>query len=148
MRWHIRILAALNISFGVAVGTLVAVESLSFIQQMLRPIPGAFQDLVGCALALTAAIFAVVVLPVMALMIIGGIGLLWLRRWARTLTIATSLLLLGFVPIGVWLRIDLITPLPILAAGIAVATYGLWVLLSGQGKRCFWPRPPLPRKPI
>lgn len=147
MHWHIRILAVLNISFGGTVGTLVAVESFWLIQHSLRPVPGAFQDLAGCAIALMAATFAVVVLPTMALIVIGGIGLLWLRRWARTLTIATSLLLMGLIPMGAWLRIDLITPLPILASGIALPVFGLWVLLNGEGRRRLSPRLPLLRKP-
>jgi hypothetical protein len=144
MRWHIRILAALYIAIGILAGGLLGVETLESSGSFLGPAPGEFSGALGSALSTLAAVFGLVALSLTALMVTSGIGLLRRRRWARTLSIATSMALLPAVPIGAAASLYP-SPLPALPIGAAIGViglYGLWVLLHHKTQRLFPPPSP------
>ena len=84
----------------------------------IGPNPGA-----QIALPIMAIIGSVIVLFLLILSvpsIIAGIGLLYFKPWARIFALVISVLHLLNIPIGT-----------------ALGIYGLWVLLSPEGQRCF-----------
>ncbi len=123
MRDHVRILGILNIilsSLGVfgAIAILVIFGGLAgFIG-----FSGVDRDQLPAApiLATIGVAIAVFLLVISLPGIIGGWGLLHFKPWARVLMIVISVLNLLHVPFGT-----------------ALGVYGLWVLLSDEGRRIF-----------
>jgi hypothetical protein len=126
MRDHIRILAILNIIMGGLVALLGCLILL---------LAGGAATFLGAAIAsgesnpshaaLTAPIIAAIGLAIAVFFfllslpsIIGGWGLLHYKSWSRVLMIVVSVLHLFHVPLGT-----------------ALGVYGLWVLLSEEGRR-------------
>jgi len=115
MQTHVKIVALLNIGFGAlsaVVGTLVTFG--------LGLAGVASGDLLGGLLLGTAGVVAGLVLVLIALpQIVGGVGLLAQRNWARWVLIVTSALgLFKYFPIGTVLNI-----------------YALWVLLHDETRQ-------------
>jgi hypothetical protein len=121
---HVKILGVLNIVWG-ALGALGGL--------VLLAIFGGVYGIAGIAIGHTPG--AQIALPIMAIIgsvialfllilsvpsIIAGIGLLYFKPWARILALVISILHLFNIPIGT-----------------ALGIYGLWVLLSQEGQRCF-----------
>ncbi len=125
MRDHVRILGILNIVLS-SLGLLGAVTVLVIFGGVAGYIgvSGADRDQVAAVPILaTIAIGIAVFLLVLSLPgIIGGWGLLNFRPWARVLMIVISVLNLLHIPFGT-----------------ALGVYGLWVLLSDEGRRLFEP---------
>ncbi len=128
MEEHIRALAVLNIILG-ALGVLAAMViavlffgmagMLGFdVEQARRAMPW-----IGMAVAATTVFLILVSLPA----IIGGIGLLQHREWARILMIIVSALNLTNMPFGT-----------------ALGIYGLWVLVQERTVALFERRPATP----
>lgn len=124
MREHIRILGILNIIMGCLVATvgIIALVILGGVAGFISvsgnsgdfhdgAVAGPIVAMIGVAIAI---FFLVLALP----SIIGGWGLLNLKPWARILMIIISVLHLFHVPLGT-----------------ALGVYGLWVLLSEEGRR-------------
>ncbi len=124
MREHIRILGILNIIMGCLVATvgIIALVILGGVAGFISvsgnsadfhdgAVAGPIVAMIGVAIAI---FFLVLALP----SIIGGWGLLNLKPWARILMIIISVLHLFHVPLGT-----------------ALGVYGLWVLLSDEGRR-------------
>lgn len=127
MRDHIKILGILNIILGcltallglfgfLAMGTIAGIIAASLSSAdsadfhngvMAAPILAS----IGLAVAV---FFCVLGLP----MILGGWGLMKYRRWSRPLMIVVSVLQLLHIPVGTLL-----------------GAYGLWVLMSDEGRR-------------
>ena len=136
MRDHVKILAILNIVLGgvaalVGLGILVVFGGVAGLigvsahndpeAAVAIPILG----IVGMGLFILVLICAV---PG----IVGGIGLLNFRPWARILIIVLSALNLFSVPIGT-----------------AVGVYGLWTLLNSETEQLFRSTPRVqPRQPL
>lgn len=125
METHVKVLAWIHIVFGavVVLGGLVALLFFGGLAAMVPTIkefgyweaaPAAFLlSLIGTILALLAFILA-------APALVGGIGLLYYKKWARILMIIISAINLLNVPIGTILGI-----------------YGLWVLLHHETEELF-----------
>ena len=125
MRDHIRILGILNIIMG-ALTALIGVVVLIAL--------GGVASIIGAGLTgdyengqVTAPILAIVGLCISVFFlilalpsIIGGWGLLNFKPWARILMIVISVLHLFNLPFGT-----------------ALGVYGLWVLLSDEGRMIF-----------
>ncbi|HXF26844.1 MAG TPA: hypothetical protein VN610_06205 [Bryobacteraceae bacterium] len=123
MDTHVRVLGILHIVFG-SLGALIAVGVLMFF--------GAIAGAVGMsanlqdnlpAIPILGGIGGIAFLVIMAFSLPGlitGIGLLYLRPWARILGIVISALDLLQIPFGT-----------------ALGIYGLWTLLSPQTEALF-----------
>lgn len=123
MDTHVRVLGILHIVFG-SLGVLAAVGVLIFF--------GAIAGAVGLspnlqdnlpAIPILGGIGGIAFLVIMAFSLPGlitGIGLLYLRPWARILGIVISALDLLQIPFGT-----------------ALGIYGLWTLLSPQTEALF-----------
>ena len=124
MAAHVKLLAILNIILGtlgllagalalMVFGGIGAIAGFAADQPsdavLALPILGG----IGVFVFLLIAVFT-------APCIIAGVGLLKFRPWARTLTIVMSAFNLLNVPFGT-----------------ALGVYGLWVLLSNEGRRLF-----------
>lgn len=128
MQTHVRVVAALNIAFGALglLGALVVLlvfggtAGLVSTQEGVAPEAGIAAGVVGLV---GGAIF-LVVLVLSLPCLIGGLGLLKYREWARILVIVLSALMLIIIPIGT-----------------VVGAYGLWVLLSRNTQPLFAPKP-------
>src|SRR5829696_4464165 len=122
METHVKVLGALQIALG-AVGLFGAV--------VLLVVFGGAAGLVGASGDADAAI-AMPVIGITGVALVGflvalslpsviiGIGLLWLRPWARVGGIVISVLGLMMIPFGT-----------------IIGVYGLWVLFSKDGERLF-----------
>lgn len=122
MRDHVRIVAYLHIVFG-AINLLGGVVALSVAGGM-GVLTVHLAGLPGGGTWVSAAIFAALVLFVLLTVpaIIGGLGLLRFRPWARTLMLVISTLDLLHFPLGT-----------------ALGVYGLVILLSDDARRLFEP---------
>jgi hypothetical protein len=130
MQQHVKILAILHIVLG-GLGILAALIALAVF--------GGLASLVGLSenssginfssgfFGLLGAVAMIVILCVSLPGLIGGIGLLNYRPWARILMIIISALELPAFPLHT-----------------ALGIYGLWVLLSNEGSALF-SQPPLMR---
>jgi membrane protein implicated in regulation of membrane protease activity len=111
MIWQVRLLAWLHIALGglgLVVGSILCTG---------LAISGDAKSLE--ALAYVGFIFCLT-LPILLPALIGGIGLLRRRSWARLTIIALSALCLLTFPVGT-----------------VLGAFGLWVLLSAPGRACF-----------
>ena len=119
MEQHVRILSILYIvigGLGVAAALIVfgifgGIAGLARVGQHGEAVP-LFLLLGGLAMT--------VVLAMSAPSVIAGIGLLYLKPWARVLTIILSVIHLFSVPLGT-----------------ALGIYGLWVLLQREAEPLF-----------
>jgi hypothetical protein len=123
MREHIKIVAILNIALG-SLGALAGIVIL-VLAGSLAGLVSAWansEDAVAAVPILTAIGIAIAIFFFVLSLpsIIGGWGLLHFRPWARILMIIISALDLLHVPIGT-----------------AIGVYGLWALLSEEGRRLF-----------
>jgi len=128
MQTHVKVVAVLNIVLGCLglLGALVVLlvfggtAGIVSSQEGVAPEAGVAAGIVGLV---GGAIFLVVL--VMSLpCLIGGLGLLKYREWARILVIVLSVFNLLNIPIGT-----------------VIGVYGLWVLLSRQTQPLFAPKP-------
>jgi hypothetical protein len=121
---HVKILGVLNIVWGAmgALGGLVLLVifggAYGLVGAAIGSNPGAHVALP--IIAIIGSILALFLLIVSVPSIIAGIGLLYFKPWARILALVISVLHLFNIPIGT-----------------ALGIYGLWVLLSQEGQRCF-----------
>jgi hypothetical protein len=123
MRTHVRFLAALEIAFGI-IGTLCGIGALllfgsivAFVEWQEGSSGGALTTpILGGAGMIAFLILILLSLPQLA----AGIGLWQEREWGRILSLVVCALNLVNVPFGT-----------------ALGIYGLWVLLSGEGKAYF-----------
>lgn len=114
MQTHIKIVALLNIVFGALLAVLGTLLTLGL--GLAGLVSG---DVLGGLVLGTAGVVAGLILVVIALpQIVGGVGLLAQRNWARWVLIATSVLGLFKFPIGTVLSV-----------------YALWVLLHDDTRR-------------
>lgn len=123
MQKHITVVGALHIGFGVL--GIVFGSALFFV--------------LGWAATFVDDPEAIMVLPVLAVFlgggmailsiggIVGGIGVLGYRNWARVLILILSVFDLLNIPIGT-----------------AVGVYSIWVLVQDETVRLFNPPPPAP----
>lgn len=124
MERHVTILGALHIAFG-AVGLVIALAILVIFGGAAGLIGlGAASDpdaLIAVPIvALVGTILMMAALILSAPGIAAGFGLMTYRPWARLLTVVLSLLHLFNFPFG-----------------SALGVYGLWVLLSDEGRLLF-----------
>ena len=109
MVWHVRLLAWLHIAlggFGLLIGTIMCVGLA------IPPDPAADN-----ALAYVGGFFLYIVVPLLLPALVGGIGLLFQKRWGRiTILLLSGVYLLAF-------------PL-----GTALGAFGLWALLSPENR--------------
>jgi hypothetical protein len=116
MKQHVTIVATLQIVFGVLKLLLAAIIFLVFAAGGL--ISG---DLQAMAIISTVGLIVVVFLVALALPgIVGGIGLLKGKSWARLLVLVLAVLDLLDFPLGT-----------------AVSIYTIWVLLNGETSALF-----------
>lgn len=120
MEKHVTLVAALNIGFGalgvfIALIIFVAVVGGGLISG--DPEAMAITSIVGTAVA---AFFILISVPD----IIGGIGLLKYKPWARILVLIIAVLDLLWIPIGT-----------------AIGIYTIWVLLQDETVKLFTPPP-------
>ncbi len=132
MAQHVKILGILHIVFG---GLCVLGGLIAFL------VMGGIAGLVGASdqspdtqaavpiLAVIGGFVAVICLIVGLPGLIGGIGLIQYKAWARILVIILSALDLIHIPLGT-----------------ALGIYGFWVLLKPETEQMF-ARPPLPAMP-
>jgi hypothetical protein len=119
---HVKILGVLNIVWGAmgALGGLVLLVifggAYGIVGAAIGHNPGA--QIALPIIAIIGSILALFLLIVSVPSIIAGIGLLYLKPWARILALVISVLHLFNIPIGT-----------------ALGIYGLWVLLSQEGQR-------------
>jgi len=122
METHVKVIAVLNIVFGV-LGIAGAVFILFFFGG-LATVAGSDNDPsapVGAAVLGSIGVFAAVFMAVMSIPgLLVGWGLLKFRSWARILGIILSVLSLPGIPFGT-----------------ALGIYGLWVLLNKETKPLF-----------
>ncbi len=124
MEQHVKILGVLNIVWGAlgALGGLVLLAIFGGVYGIagvaIGHNPGAQIALPIIAIIGSVIAFFLLILSVPS--IIAGIGLLYFKPWARIFALVISVLHLFNIPIGT-----------------ALGIYGLWVLLSQEGQRCF-----------
>jgi hypothetical protein len=122
MERHVKILGILNIVAGamIAFGGIVLLMIFGGIYAVVKNTPSAMtaEPIIGI-IGLGLAVF---LLALSVPSIITGIGLLYVKPWARILAIIVSILHLPHIPFGT-----------------ALGIYGLWVLFSPEGIRCFSP---------
>jgi hypothetical protein len=116
MEQHVKVVAILNIVYG-GLGVLIALLVLLFFGGMAGVVhsdPSPDSD-VGVAALGVIAVFGFIVIALISVpAVIGGIGLLKFREWARILLIVMSALNLINIP----------------PFGTALGIYGLWTLLN------------------
>lgn len=121
MREHIRILGILNVVMGcfVALIGVVVLIVMGGVAGLVTATADAQDAGIGgpviAAIGVGVAIFFLVMASPT---IIGGWGLIKFKPWSRILMIVVSVLHLFHIPLGT-----------------ALGVYGLWVLLSDEGKR-------------
>jgi hypothetical protein len=126
MQQHVKILAILNICYGV-MGGLAALTIMAVFGGLagVAGMSGDHDAAAGAAfLGLLGAVIPLVVLILCAPSIIAGIGLLKYKSWARMLTIVLSAFSLLSIPFGT-----------------ALGIYGLWTLLKPETEALFRQRP-------
>jgi hypothetical protein len=121
---HVKTLGILNIVWG-GLGVLLGLVLLAIaggISAILGRIAEYRPDtlLAFPIVGLILGVVAIFLLITSAPSVIAGIGLITFKPWARVLTIILSVLHLLNIPFGT-----------------ALGIYGLWVLLSNEGERCF-----------
>jgi hypothetical protein len=141
MRDHIKILGVLNIfwaSISIVLGLIVLLV-FGGLAGFLGVVGAANNDTGGILVAPFMAILGVFIVAIVCIVslpaLIGGIGLIKYKNWARVLMIIISVLHLFSVPIGT-----------------ALGVYGLWVLFHEETKQIFDPHsvsyfPPQPPPP-
>lgn len=141
MRDHIKILGVLNIvwaSITLVLGLVILVV-FGGLAGFLSMAGAANNDNEGMLVAPFMAVLGVFIVAVVCIVslpaLIGGIGLIKYKSWARLLMIIISVLHLLSVPIGT-----------------ALGVYGLWVLFHEDTRRIFNPNaalyfPPQPPPP-
>lgn len=122
MDQHVKNVAILNIVLG-ALGILVALVFLVFfggLAGIVNSDPAPDGDVGGAVLGLIGIVgfFAIALFSIPAL--VGGIGLLKFREWARIVVIVASALNMLNFPLGT-----------------ALGIYGLWTLLNDQTRDLF-----------
>jgi hypothetical protein len=120
MREHIRILGILNVIMGcfVALIGVVALIVMGGVAGVVSATASAEDvGITGPVLAAIGVGVAIFFLVIAAPTIIGGWGLMKFKPWSRVLMIILSVLHLFHIPLGT-----------------ALGVYGLWVLLSDEGK--------------
>ena len=127
MRDHVRILGILNIVMGclialVGIVVLIAMGGVAGAITASSVSSGDFENRAAAApiIALIGICIAVFFIVLSLPSIIGGWGLLKFKPWARILMIIVSVFHLFHVPLGT-----------------ALGVYGLWALLSEEGRRMF-----------
>ncbi len=142
MKWHIRILGFLYLAIGIIAGYVGAVKIYPSIGSFPTSSQGSFAFVVAAIWVILAVFGALIGLAIPTLMIVGGIGLLGMRPWARAMSIVLSMVLLPAIPIGAAATLYP-SPVPTLALGAALGVlgmYGLWVLLNQRTQRLFQPQ--------
>lgn len=124
MEQHIKILGILNIVWG-SLGVLGGLTILLIFGGVFGLVgtlsvhqPDAFAALP--IIGIIGSVVAIILLILSVPSIIGGIGLLRYKPWAKILTIILSVLHLFNIPFGT-----------------ALGIYGLWVLCSEKSRDCF-----------
>jgi hypothetical protein len=127
MKDHVRILGILNIVMGcltalVGIIVLIAMGGIAGVLTASSVSSGDFENRAAAApiIALIGVCIAVFFLVLSLPSIIGGWGLMKFKPWARILMIVVSIFHLFHIPLGT-----------------ALGVYGLWVLLSEEGRRIF-----------
>lgn len=117
MRKHVSLVAGLHIGFAVLglVGALVIFLSINFAQSFVEG-----EDIAETVLLAVKIIIPAVVALISVLSIVGGIGLLSYREWARVLLIVVSAINCLNVPIGT-----------------AKGVYSMWALLQDDTIKLF-----------
>ncbi len=128
MERHVTILGAFHIAFG-ALGLVAALAILLVFGGVAGLIGlGAASDPDALiAVPIIGIVGTILMLAALTLSVPGiaaGFGLMYYRPWARMVTVVLSLLHLFNFPFGT-----------------ALGVYGLWVLLSDEGRLLFEPRP-------
>jgi len=116
MEQHVKVVAILNIVYG-GLGVLIALLVLLFFGGMAGVVhsdPSPDSDVGVAALGLIAVVGFILIALISVPAVIGGIGLLKFREWARILMIVMSALNLINIP----------------PFGTALGIYGLWALLN------------------
>jgi hypothetical protein len=128
MRDHIKVLGILNVILGsltallglagfLAMGTLAGIITASLASGSSDS--DFHNGVIAAPIAATIGVAIAVFFLILGLpMIVGGWGLMRYKRWSRPLMIVVSVLQLFHVPVGT-----------------ALGAYGLWVLMSDEGKR-------------
>jgi len=132
MAQHVKILGTLHIVFGslCVLGGLIALAVLTGIAGIVGASDQTQDTAVAVPILAGIGLFVCVLCLVVGLPgLIGGIGLLQFKSWARILVIVISALDLIHIPIGT-----------------ALGIYGFWVLLNPQTEALF-NRPPMPYMP-
>ena len=115
MEQHVKVVAILNIVCG-GLGILIALLVLLLFGGMAGVVhsdPSPDSDVGVAALGLIGLVGSIVIALISVPTVIGGIGLLKFREWARILLIVMSALNLILIPFGT-----------------ALGIYGLWTLLN------------------
>ena len=128
MERHVTILGAFHIAFG-ALGLVAALAIVVVFGGVAGLIGlGAASDPDALiAVPIIGVVGTILMLAALTLSVPGiaaGFGLMYYRPWARMVTVVLSLLHLFNFPFGT-----------------ALGVYGLWVLLSDEGRLLFEPRP-------
>lgn len=121
MEKHVRLLAILYIVYGAIhlLGGLVGWFFLRWSGFFHNPLSGRMADVAMLASGVAAVILLFLII-VSAAGIIGGIGLLNKKRWARILVLVLSFLNLIHFPLGT-----------------ALGVYGIWVLMKDETDALF-----------
>jgi hypothetical protein len=121
MEQQVKAVAILNIIWG-GMGVLGGLLLLLFFGGMARLNSGGHYPDAAAGIALGAVgVFAFIVITLVSVpTLIGGIGLLKYREWARILTIVMSALNLLQIPLGT-----------------ALGVYGIWVLTKDETRALF-----------
>jgi hypothetical protein len=128
MQTHVKVLAILHIVFG-ALGVLAGIIVFAVMGGVAGMIHMNHDADAANVIPMLGGIGAIVMVFLLCASIpgiIGGIGLLSYRPWARILIIVISALELISIPIGT-----------------AVGIYGLWVLLTKDGAQLFEQQTPV-----
>ena len=122
MEQHVKIVAILNIVCG-GLGVLIALLVLAFFGGMagIAGTDHSPDSAAGVAVLGTIGVVAFVAIALFSVpAVVGGIGLLKFREWARTLIIVVSAFHLINVPFGT-----------------ALGIYGFWALLNDETRALF-----------
>ena len=122
MEQHVKVVAILNIVYG-GLGVLIALLVLLFFGGMAGVVhsdPSPDSDVGVAALGVIGVVGFIVIALISVPAVIGGIGLLKFREWARILLIVMSALNLINIPFGT-----------------ALGVYGLWTLLNDRTRILF-----------
>ena len=125
MQTHVKVLAILHIVFGV-LGVLIGLAGFAVFGGVAAIVHMDNDSDAATVVPMMGAIGGFVLLAFLCLSlpgIIGGIGLLSFKPWARILTIVVSIFDLINIPFGT-----------------ALGAYGLWVLFNEDGARLFGQR--------